>query len=115
EVAGRNPCMACEIRLARATLRTAVAQQPAKGALPVVIFLLFCQPHLTHVGTLHRPLRKNITSQVIETCLGKFHSGHGSYTRRICMNTDLAILSERHRGTLAESLGIRFVEASPDR
>jgi len=31
------------------------------------------------------------------------------------MNTDLAMLSERHRGTLAESLGIRFVEASPDR
>jgi len=31
------------------------------------------------------------------------------------MNNDLAILSERHRGTLAESLGIRFVEASPDR
>ena len=31
------------------------------------------------------------------------------------MNIDLAVLSERHQGTLAESLGIRFVEASPDR
>ncbi len=31
------------------------------------------------------------------------------------MDVDLAVLSERHRGTLAESLGIRFVEASPDR
>ena len=30
------------------------------------------------------------------------------------MSTDLTVLSERHRGTLAESLGIRFVEASPD-
>ena len=31
------------------------------------------------------------------------------------MNSDLTVISERHRGTLAELLGIRFVEASPDR
>src|SRR3989442_9580344 len=31
------------------------------------------------------------------------------------MNIDLTALSERHRGTLAELLGIRFIEASPDR
>ncbi len=31
------------------------------------------------------------------------------------MNIDLAVLSERHQGTLAESLGIQFVEASSDR
>ena len=31
------------------------------------------------------------------------------------MNIDPATLSEHHRGTLAELLGIRFVEASPDR
>ena len=31
------------------------------------------------------------------------------------MNTDLTIIAERHRGTLAELLGIRFVETSPDR
>jgi uncharacterized protein (TIGR00369 family) len=31
------------------------------------------------------------------------------------MSVDLAALSEHHRGTLAELLGIRFVEASLDR
>ncbi len=31
------------------------------------------------------------------------------------MDMDLATLSEHHRGTLAELLGIRFVEASADR
>ncbi len=31
------------------------------------------------------------------------------------MTIDPAVLAERHRGTLAELLGIRFVEASPDR
>ena len=31
------------------------------------------------------------------------------------MSVDPAALSEHHRGTLAELLGIRFVEASPDR
>ena len=31
------------------------------------------------------------------------------------MNTDLDTLIERHRGTLAELLGVRFVEASQDR
>ena len=31
------------------------------------------------------------------------------------MNSDLTVIAERHRGTLAELLGIRFVEASPDR
>jgi 1,4-dihydroxy-2-naphthoyl-CoA hydrolase len=31
------------------------------------------------------------------------------------MNSDLTVISERHKGTLAELLGIRFVEASPDR
>ena len=31
------------------------------------------------------------------------------------MDMDLAALSEHHRGTLAELLGIRFVEASADR
>jgi uncharacterized protein (TIGR00369 family) len=31
------------------------------------------------------------------------------------MNLDLTTLAEHHRGTLAELLGIRFIEASPDR
>src|SRR3989442_14175873 len=31
------------------------------------------------------------------------------------MSIDLTALSERHRGTLAELLGLRFIEASPDR
>jgi uncharacterized protein (TIGR00369 family) len=31
------------------------------------------------------------------------------------MSVDPATLSELHRGTLAELLGVRFVEASPDR
>ena len=31
------------------------------------------------------------------------------------MNIDLTTLSEHHKGTLAELLGIRFIEASPDR
>ena len=31
------------------------------------------------------------------------------------MNNDLTVIAERHRGTLAELLGIRFVETSPDR
>jgi len=31
------------------------------------------------------------------------------------MNIDLTALSERHKGTLAELLGIHFIEASPDR
>ncbi len=31
------------------------------------------------------------------------------------MNIDPTIISERHRGTLAELLGIRFIETSPDR
>ncbi len=31
------------------------------------------------------------------------------------MTIDPAVLAERHRGTLADLLGIRFVEASPDR
>jgi len=31
------------------------------------------------------------------------------------MNIDPTVLSERHQGTLAELLGIRFVETSPDR
>ena len=31
------------------------------------------------------------------------------------MNTDLTVIAERHRGTLAELLGIQFVETSPDR
>jgi len=31
------------------------------------------------------------------------------------MTIEPAVLAERHRGTLAELLGIRFVEASPDR
>jgi uncharacterized protein (TIGR00369 family) len=30
------------------------------------------------------------------------------------MTVDLAVISERFRGTLAELLGVRFVEASPD-
>jgi uncharacterized protein (TIGR00369 family) len=31
------------------------------------------------------------------------------------MEMDLASLSEQHRGTLADLLGVRFIEASPDR
>ena len=31
------------------------------------------------------------------------------------MSIDLTALSERHRGTLAELLGLQFIEASPDR
>lgn len=31
------------------------------------------------------------------------------------MTTDPTVISERHKGTLAELLGIRFIEASPDR
>lgn len=31
------------------------------------------------------------------------------------MNIDPTVLTERHQGTLAELLGIRFVETSPDR
>src|SRR4029434_3832516 len=33
----------------------------------------------------------------------------------VFMNIDPTVISERHRGTLAELLGIRFIETSPDR
>jgi uncharacterized protein (TIGR00369 family) len=59
--------------------------------------------------------RKNITSEVIEPrlvtpyCRSILRMGEAS------MSTELNTLTERHRGTLSELLGVRFVEVSHDR
>src|SRR5262245_15568692 len=59
--------------------------------------------------------RRDITSQVIEYCTAKFYRGPDHTQGGTLMNIDLTTLSTHHRGTLAELLGIRFIEASPER